>query len=68
MDLDYKLIIVALGLMFIIEGIPYFAFPHLVKRLMIEALKLPDRVLRIFGFIALVLGLLFIYLGSRVLG
>ncbi len=68
MDFNFELIIVALGLMLIIEGIPYFAFPHLVKRLMAEALKLPDGLLRIFGLIALVLGLLFIYLGSRVLG
>lgn len=68
MDSNLKLIIIALGLMFIIEGIPYFAFPHVVKRFMLEVLKLPDRVLRIFGFVALVLGLLLIYLGSRVLG
>lgn len=68
MDLNFELILIALGLMFIIEGIPYFATPHLVKRFMLEALKLPDRVLRGFGFAALILGLLLMYLGSRVFG
>jgi uncharacterized protein YjeT (DUF2065 family) len=29
---------------------------------------MPDKVLRIFGFIALVAGLLLIFLGSRILG
>ena len=66
--MDFKLIVVALGLMFIIEGIPYFAFPNGVKRFMLEALKLPDGVLRIFGFFALLFGLLLIYIGSRVFG
>ena len=66
--MDFRLIIVAFGIMLIFEGIVYFAFPEAAKRLMNEVQQLPDKVLRIFGFIALVVGLLFIFLGSRVLG
>lgn len=66
--MDLSLFVVALGLLFIIEGIPYFAFPEMVKRFMAQALTLPDGVLRIFGLAALTLGLLLLYLGTRVIG
>jgi len=66
--MDFSLIVVAVGLLFIIEGIPYFAFPELVKRFMAQVLALPDRVMRIFGMIALGLGLILLYLGTRVMG
>ncbi len=66
--MDFRLIIVALGIMLIFEGIFYFAFPDATKRFMNEVQQLPDKTLRIFGFIALVTGLLLIYLGSRILG
>jgi len=65
--MDYTLIIVALGLVFIIEGIPYAVFPDFVKRYMTEALKLPDATLRWFGIFALLFGLFLIFLGARVL-
>jgi len=67
-DMDFSMLVVALGLLFIIEGIPYFAFPELVKRFMAQALTLPDGVMRIFGLVALGLGLLLLFLGMRVMG
>ena len=65
--MDYKLIIIGLGLLFIIEGIPYFAFPDKIKRFMAEVLKLPDGTVRGIGLMALLLGLLLVFLGTRVL-
>jgi len=66
--MDFSLLVVAVGLLFIIEGVPYFASPGLVKRFMAQALTLPDGVMRGFGLAALVLGLLLLYLGTRVMG
>ncbi|MBN1883611.1 MAG: DUF2065 domain-containing protein [Deltaproteobacteria bacterium] len=66
--MNFSLLVVALGLLFIIEGIPYFAFPEMVKRFMAQALTLPDGVIRIFGLAALMLGLLLLFLGTRVMG
>lgn len=66
--MNFSLLVVALGLLFIIEGIPYFAFPEMVKRFMAQALTLPDGVMRIFGLAALGLGLLLLFLGTRVMG
>lgn len=65
--MDYKFIIIALGLLFIIEGIPYFAFPEKVKKFMAEVINLPDGTLRGIGLLALFLGLFLVFLGTRVL-
>jgi hypothetical protein len=62
-DIDYLFSV--LGLVFIIEGLPYFAFPSHLKRWLRQLLASPDSVLRGFGFAAMVLGLLLIYLGRR---
>lgn len=65
--MDYTLIIIALGLVFIFEGIPYFGFPETMKRYMAEVLELPDGTLRVFGLIALIVGLFLVFLGTKVL-
>ncbi len=67
LSMDYKLIIIALGLLFIIEGIPYFAFPEKVKKFMAEVINLSDTTIRGIGLLALLLGLLLVFLGTRVL-
>jgi hypothetical protein len=62
-DTDYLLTV--LGLVLIIEGLPYFAFPNQLKRWLRQLLASPDSMLRGFGFAAMVLGLLLVYLGRR---
>ena len=64
--MDLSVIIVALGFVFIIEGIPYVASPETVKRFMAMISGVPDRVLRAVGIGALAAGLLLVYLGTRV--
>jgi uncharacterized protein YjeT (DUF2065 family) len=66
-EMDYRIIIIALGLVFIIEGIPYFGFPETMKRYLVEILNLPDGTLRIIGFISLLFGLFLVFLGTKVL-
>lgn len=55
-----------LGLVLIIEGLPYFAFPAKVKEWAISLQELPEKTLRIMGFISVTAGLLLVYLGRRV--
>ena len=50
-----------LGLVLIIEGLPYFAFPDNFKKMISRLPEVPDNVLRFFGFIAMGTGLVFIY-------
>ena len=52
-----------IGMVMIIEGVPYFAFPDKMKVWIVRVLELPDGTLRKFGFVLMVLGLFLVYLG-----
>ncbi len=52
-----------LGMVFIIEGLPYFAFPEKVKSYIMKLQEMPDSVLRVLGLSAIVTGLILIYFG-----
>jgi uncharacterized protein len=54
--------IVALGLVFVIEGLMFSAFPGTAKRAMASVLQSPDNALRVVGIISAVLGILMIWL------
>ena len=59
-----NLVLVALGLMMVFEGIPLFCFPDQLKEL---ASKLPDienATLRTIGLIVMLLGLVVVYMGK----
>ena len=46
----------------ILEGIPYFAIPDRMRRMVIHVAELPDAFLRRTGFFLMCLGLLLVYL------
>jgi hypothetical protein len=52
-----------LGMVFIIEGLPYFAFPEKVKSYIMKLQEMPDSILRILGLSAIITGLILIYFG-----
>lgn len=54
-----------IGMVMIIEGVPYFLVPDKMKLWIQKALELPDGVLRRFGLVLMVLGLFLIFLGKR---
>ena len=54
--MDYFLSV--LGLVLIIEGIPYFAFPEKMREMLAKIPLVPAASLRIFGITAVILGLL----------
>lgn len=54
--------LVALGLVFVIEGIVFAAFPEAAKRAVTAVLETPDAVLRLIGLASAVLGLLMVWL------
>jgi uncharacterized protein YjeT (DUF2065 family) len=51
----------------IVEGIPYFGFPEKMKKFVASMLALPERQLRVFGFILMAIGLGLVYVGKCVL-
>lgn len=55
------------GLILIVEGTPYFAFPSLIKRWIAQVLETSDSFLRLLGLTAMIVGLFLVYLARRVL-
>jgi hypothetical protein len=54
-----------LGLIFIIEGLPYFVFPEKLKVYLSKITMIPDSTLRFMGITAMVAGLILLYFGRR---
>ena len=54
-----------LGVVLIIEGLPYFAFPSKVKEVAKQLPSFPDNLLRGFGLFLMVAGLIIAYLANR---
>ena len=53
-----------LGMVMIVEGLPYFAFPEKMKSWVQKMLEMPDSTLRKFGFVLMLTGLWMIYMGK----
>ena len=60
-----KFFLCVIGMVMIVEGLPYFAFPDKMKQVVEQILKKPDCYLRWFGSLLMFAGLLFIYIGRN---
>ena len=58
-----KFFLCVIGLVLIIEGLPYFAFPEKIKSYLMKVYEIPDTTLRILGLSAIITGLIFVYFG-----
>ena len=54
--------LVALGLLFAIEGLLFAAFPAVTKRAMAHVLETPDNVLRVVGVVSAAVGIALIWI------
>lgn len=61
--MDFFLCVI--GMVMIIEGLPYFAFPDKMKQLVEKLLEIEDGALRRFGFFLMGIGLLLVYMGTN---
>ena len=55
-------LLVALGLVLVIEGVLYGGLPQLAKRLAAEVLSMPEQVLRVAGLVSVVIGVVIVWL------
>jgi uncharacterized protein YjeT (DUF2065 family) len=60
-----KLLVCLLGLVLVVEGIPYFVFPDKMKKWMGKIQEIPDSQLRVMGLAAMCAGLVIAYLFRR---
>ncbi len=58
-----KFFLCVIGMVLIIEGLPYFAFPEKIKSYLMKVYDTPEGTLRILGLVSVVAGLLLVYLG-----
>ena len=54
-----------LGMVMVVEGLPYFAFPERMKFWVQKITEMPEQTLRKFGLVIMLLGLGLVYLGKR---
>jgi uncharacterized protein YjeT (DUF2065 family) len=57
-----RLLFCLIGLVLIVEGLPYFAAPGKMKKWMEKVQEIPDPHLRVMGFAAMCVGLIMAYL------
>ncbi len=61
--MDYFLCV--LGMVFILEGMPYFLFPEKLKIYMMKIVESPPGTLRFLGISSIITGLILLYFGRR---
>ena len=59
--MDYFLCV--LGMVFVVEGLPYLAFPDKLKIYLRKLIDMPDATLRIMGCAAVCVGLILLAIG-----
>jgi len=63
-NINFKFFLCVIGMVLVLEGLPYFAFPDKLKSLYLKIQEASDTNLRMLGFLAMVVGLLLVYLGT----
>lgn len=61
--MDYFLCV--MGMVFIVEGLPYFVFPEKIKPYLLKITTLPEATLRWMGISSIILGLILLYFGRH---
>jgi uncharacterized protein len=64
-DIIMKDFLCVLGMVFIIEGLPYFAFPDKLKIYLLRIVQLPASTLRFLGISSMIVGLILLYFGRN---
>jgi len=60
--MQWNFLLVVLGVVMIVEGIPWFLSPAGYKRVLLQLLPASDKVLRLLGLSFMLAGLLLVYL------
>jgi uncharacterized protein YjeT (DUF2065 family) len=60
-----KFFLCVVGMVMVVEGLPYFAFPLKMKLVIQKVLEMSDKALQKYGFVLMLAGLFLVYLGKR---
>ncbi len=62
MHIDWSIVLAALGLALVFEGLPYFVWTEKMPRVLLHLASRPPHVLRMLGLAAMLGGLLLIFI------
>ena len=60
-----KFFLCVIGMVMVVEGLPYFAFPEKMKFVIQKVIEMPNKALQKFGFVLMLVGICLVYLGKR---
>jgi len=60
-----KYFLCVIGMVMVIEGLPYFAFPQKMKSWMVKVIEMHENTLRITGLLLMAMGIFLVFLGRR---
>ena len=60
-----KFFLCVIGMVMVVEGFPYFAFPQKMKFVIQKVIEMPDKALQKFGFVLMLVGICLVFLGKR---
>ena len=63
MNFDWSLFFLALGLAFLLEGLPYFILAERMPSILLTLASRPPRALRVLGLTSMISGVLLVALG-----
>jgi uncharacterized protein YjeT (DUF2065 family) len=64
-ELGMRYFLSVIGMVIIVEGLPYFAFPERMKAYLVKMLAIPDQTLRRLGFLLMLAGLVLVFIGRQ---
>jgi uncharacterized protein YjeT (DUF2065 family) len=59
-----KFFLCVMGMVFVLEGLPWFGFPEKMKSVMRTMTEQDDGMLRRLGFVMMLLGLFLVFIGK----
>lgn len=60
-----KYFICVIGMVLVIEGLPYMTYPEWTKACLRKLMEISNASLRVMGLLAVSIGLLLVYFGTR---
>ncbi|WP_289019646.1 DUF2065 domain-containing protein [Desulfobacter postgatei] len=60
-----KFFFCVMGMVMIVEGLPYFISPNKMRQMVTMILQMPEGILRRFGFFMMLAGLVVVYLAME---
>lgn len=60
-----KLLVTLIGVVFVLEGMPYVAFPEAMRKWLRQLIEMPANRLRLMGLFAMAFGLILCYIGQQ---